>query len=92
AFNQLRQCFISEAEEVKQCTPRTIDYMARWATEIYGELMDIMCYEYPESSDRCVKVISEIPEIDNNTVRPQSFISPLITLLGNLGDDEGQPD
>ncbi|CAG2162848.1 unnamed protein product [Oppiella nova] len=42
-----------------------------------------------KASDRCVKVINNIPEINmTDTDRPMSFISPLITIFGDLGDDD----
>ncbi|XP_054155302.1 uncharacterized protein LOC128953806 [Oppia nitens] len=90
-FHKLRECFISEAEEVKECTPRTITYISRWATEIYGELMDIMCFEYPDSSDRCIKVIDGLPDIDlSGIIKPKSFLSPLLKIFGDF-DKEDAP-
>ena len=111
-FNRLRDCFKGEAEEVKECTPRTIDYVERWATEIFGEIMDLMCYEYPAglillnlnlrliinfifylilASDKCDKVILNIPKINlNGVILPKSFLSPLMDIMGDLGAEDAK--
>ncbi|CAG2120260.1 unnamed protein product [Medioppia subpectinata] len=87
-FNKLRECFKAEAEEVKICTRRTIDFVERYALEMFGEILNIMCYEYQDSSDRCDKVTREIPQLDFDGVKkPRSFIPPMLDILKLIGDD-----
>ena len=47
-FNILRECFKTEAEELKICTKKTIDFVERYALEMFGEILNLMCFEYTD--------------------------------------------
>lgn len=47
-FNVLKECFKSEAEEVKTCSKKSIDFVERYALELFGEILNLMCYDYQD--------------------------------------------
>ncbi len=88
-FHLLRNCFKTEAEEIKICTRRTVDFVERWALELFGEILDLMCYNYPEESDKCDRIIAQVPKLNFTGIqKPKSFIPPLLHILKVIGDYE----
>ncbi|XP_054155304.1 uncharacterized protein LOC128953808 [Oppia nitens] len=86
-FNVLRECFKQTAEDNKECTRRTIDFVERYALEMFGEILNLMCFDYHDSSDKCDRIRSLVPDIKYEEIeKPKSFIPPMIDILKDIGN------
>jgi hypothetical protein len=48
-----------------------------------------MCYNYPEESDKCDKIIAKVPKLNFTGIqKPKSFIPPLLQIMKVIGDYE----
>ena len=86
-FHQLVQCLTDEAEEVKACTKKTVDYLTKYAHKIIDPIITIICNEYSEPSDRCDRLVRITPNRTKSQPKYHSFIKPLINIGISLADD-----
>lgn len=86
-FNKNRECVRSESEEFPVCTPHTRDFVERYFDDVLGGIINLLCANYEEGSDRCEQIIGLTPENLNKENRPKSVILPAIDIISNIKDD-----
>ena len=81
------ECVKTETEEYKQCSRATLDYVFRWMDDIFSGIMNLLCANYEEGSDKCDKLIQQTPKSFNTTRRMRSFVIPAIDIISNIKDE-----
>ena len=81
-------CLTEEAEEVKKCTKKTVDYLTKYAHKLIDPILTILCNEYSEPSDRCDKMVRLTPNRTKAQRKYHSFLRPLINLGLSLANDQ----
>lgn len=61
------------------CTERSVEQVDRFTSQLAGDVLNLLCTEYDEDSDKCSKMIT--PKRRKDQKRTKSFLRPLIDLL-----------
>ncbi|XP_054155311.1 uncharacterized protein LOC128953815 [Oppia nitens] len=86
-FQHLIQCLTDEAENVKQCTRKTVDFVLKYLNKMIDPLLNLICGDYGQPSDKCDAMVRLTPNITKGQTTYKSFMMPLINLAISIGDD-----
>jgi hypothetical protein len=76
----------SEAEELKQCTRETVDYVDKFIGSLLDSFLQFVCFQYDESNEKCEQLVTETPKRNMSIPRPKSFLPPLVAIAASIGD------
>ena len=80
------ECIRTELEEYKECSRATVDYVFRWMDDIFSGMINMLCNNYEQDSDRCILLIEQTPKSFNTTRRMKSIIIQTIDIISNIRD------
>ncbi|CAG2116824.1 unnamed protein product, partial [Medioppia subpectinata] len=89
-FHQLIRCLADEADDVKQCSRKTVDFIVKYVNKLIEPILMIMCTEYSEPSDRCDALVERTPNATASQRRYKSFLMPIINVAMSLGDESSE--
>ena len=85
-----RVCLREATEDTVGCTRHTVDWAERFVLKMVGSSVNMVCGEYFEESDKCVKLVNQTPkpQYSKSHKRPKSFIKPMIALMESFPDKQ----
>ncbi|XP_054155303.1 uncharacterized protein LOC128953807 [Oppia nitens] len=86
--NAYRLCLREATEETKGCTSHTIDWAEKYVLKMLGSAINLICGQYFEESDKCLKLIKETPEpqIPLGKTKPTNFLLPMLDLMESISE------
>ena len=77
-----------EAEDVKQCTKKTIDFVTNYVHKLIDPMIFVLCNEYSQPSDKCDKMVRQTPNRTDDQPKYQSFLMPVIAIAMSFDDEK----
>ncbi|CAG2167406.1 unnamed protein product [Oppiella nova] len=82
-YFRIFSCSETRMRTVKGCTEQQIDITLDWIRSLFGNVIDLICSDYTEGSDKCSS-LEPVPKKRKNQRRPKSFMLPLVDLLASF--------
>jgi hypothetical protein len=87
-FHELVKCLLNEAEEVKVCTRKTVDFVVKYVTKVIEPIMLLLCNNYDESNAKCDQLVRETPKRNATQKRYKSVLLPTLNIAMSLEEYE----
>jgi hypothetical protein len=82
-YHKIFDCIQAQGIRVKGCTDKHLEISADYIKSHFSNVLDLMCGDYSESSDKCDSV-PKLSKRRKNQRRTKSFVMPLVKLLKDL--------
>lgn len=85
-FFNVKKCFWDNGKKVSKCNDKRIITSEKFLDALSGNIVDVLCTEYDEGSDRCDKMIAKTPPKPENVTSAKAFFVPILKIWSDLGN------
>lgn len=85
-FHKFKSCVSNVIKKLPTCTAANIEYFITNINGIGAEVLELSCGPFPFGSDKCAKLLVELPKlpVKGKSSSAKSFLLPLIEIVNNL--------
>ena len=81
----MKNCIMSSAENEKNvCSESNVDEIERIVDGYAFDVLQLLCGDYTEDSDKCVKLLPKTPKKLSTQKRTKSMLPPFINILNSV--------